>query len=284
MCAQDSTQDYNLTISITCSEDEKYMTLTHTGNSGDSCHPVIHYIGPQGCPVFSFDQFTQFMMQYNYLWGAILIVLGIFMCFFGNKFINVVLFLVVFISITLVGGSLFFQYALFKVKAEWAKWLSLAGIVLFAALIAFLVVKKRKYGIGLVAAWGGVMLGFVITSLFVMSLPGWAFYLILILCGIAAFFIAIKIEKMVIIVTTSFMGAYALVRGVSLYAGGFPSEISLHEEIQSGVVDFTTFDKKFYIYMGAIVVLTVLGIFFQRKREAANDSDLKGLKRPLNKK
>jgi LPXTG-motif cell wall-anchored protein len=189
------------------------------------------YEGADGCPVFSFDQFTQFMMQYNYLWGALLIVLGIFLCFFGNKFINVVLFLVVFMSVTLVGGSLFFQYALFKVKAEWAKWLSLAGIVLVAIGLAFLVMKKRKYGIGLIAAWGGVMLGFVITSLFVMKLPGWAFYLILILMAIICFFIAIKIEKMVIIITTAFMGAYAIVRGVSLYAGGFPSEISLHEEI-----------------------------------------------------
>jgi len=222
-------------------------------------------------------------MQYNFLWGAILIVLGIFMCFFGNKFVNVVLFLVVFMSVTLVGGSLFFQYALFKVKANWAKWLSLAGIVALAGLIAFIVVKKRKYGIGLVAAWGGVMLGFVITSLFVMKLPGWAFYLILILCGVAAFFIAIKIEKMVIIICTSFMGAYAMVRGVSLYVGGFPSEIALHDEIQSGAIDFSNFDKRFYIYMGAIVVGTVLGIFFQRKREAMNDDELKGLKRPLNK-
>ena len=67
---------------------------------------------------------------------------------------------------------------------------------------------------------------------------------------------------MVIIIATSFMGSYAIVRGVSLYAGGFPSEISLHDEIQKGVVDFTTFDKRFYIYMGAIVVGMVLGVFF----------------------
>jgi hypothetical protein len=223
------------------------------------------------------------MMQYNFLWGAMLIVLGIFLCFFGNKFINVVLFITVFLAVFLVCGSLFFQYALFKIKAEWAKWLSLVAIAIVSFLMGWLVMKKRKYGVGLVAAWGGVMLGFVITGLFVMSLPDWAFYLILIAFGILAFIVAIKIEKMVIIMTTSFMGSYAIVRGASLYAGGFPSEIGLHKEIKTGAVDFSTFDKKFYIYMGAIVVGTVMGVIFQRKREADSDAELKGLKRPLNK-
>jgi hypothetical protein len=31
-----------------------------------------------------------------------------------------------------------------------------------------LLVSKRKYGIGILGAWGGVMIGFLITTMFVM--------------------------------------------------------------------------------------------------------------------
>ena len=156
-----------------------------------------------------------------------MIIIGFFLCFFGNKFVNLVIFLVVALASLVVCGSLFFQFALFKVKAEWAKWLSLVGIVALSVFLGWVVMRARKYGIGLVAAWGGVMIGFIITTAFVIG-PAWAYYLILVACAVLCFWIAIKIEKTVVILMTAFIGAYALVRGVSLYAGGFPSETELH--------------------------------------------------------
>lgn len=177
-----------------------------------------------------------------------MIVMGFFLCFFGNKFVNLVIFLVVAFACLVILGSLFFQYALFKVKEEWAKWLSLAGIIGVSCLIGWSIMRARKYGIGLVSAWGGVMVGFIITTAFVVG-PAWAYYLILAMSGALAFYVAIKVEKTVVIISTSFIGAYGIVRGVSLYVGGFPSETDLHEEISTGVIDFNNFNKKFYIYL-----------------------------------
>ena len=61
------------------------------------------------------------------------------------------------------------------------------------------------------------------------------------------------------------MGAYAIIRGISLYAGGFPNESELHQQIESGAIDWSTFNKAFYGYLAGIVVLTVLSFYFQVK-------------------
>jgi len=82
----------------------------------DTCLPTISYEHVFGCPAVSMDQFAAFMAQYYYLWGAGLIVLGIFLAFFGNKFVNVVLFLVGAFATFIVLGALFFNVFLKKVN------------------------------------------------------------------------------------------------------------------------------------------------------------------------
>ena len=277
-CLSNSSDTYSLRINITCKADDD--ALTFVSYEGTSCHPQLNYLSKKGCAVFTMDAFTQFMDKYYYLWGAGLIVLGIFLCFFGNRFVNAVIFTVVGVGVFLILGSLFFYLFLGKVKEDWAKWLSLAAIIVVSLGLGFLVMRLRKWGIAIVAAWGGVMLGFVLTTAFVVE-NKWAYYAILIGCGAACFFVAFKIETTVVIIITGFVGAYALVRGVSLYAGGFPSETQLHDEIASGAVTWATFDKTFYIYLGAIVVGSIVGVWFQFRHENSLKNSLHQLKRPI---
>ena len=89
--------------------------------------------------------------------------------------------------------------------------------------VGALLVKKRKYGIGILAAWGGVMLGFLITTMFIMK-NVYMYYGIIVLCAVVLCVIAIKVETIVIIIMTSFIGSYACIRGIAMYAGNFPDE------------------------------------------------------------
>lgn len=200
-------------------------------------------------------------MDYEYLWGAALIILGIFLAFFGNQFVNIVIFLVVTLAVFIVLGTLFFQLFFKKVSKDWAKWLTFIAILLVGCGFGYLFVRLRKWGIALLAGWGGVMLGFLITTTFAVESSA-AFYCTVIACALIMFIIGLKVEKALIIMVTSFVGSYSIVRGVSLYAGGFPSETQLHEEISSGAVTWSSFDKTFYIYLGAILVSTILSAMF----------------------
>lgn len=111
------------------------------------------------------------------------------------------------------------------------------------------------------------MIGFVLTAAFLVS-NVWAYWSIIAGCAVACFYVSIKVEKTVIIIITSFIGAYAIIRGVSFYAGGFPSEMELRAELADGVIDWNNYDKKFFIYLGAILVTTIIGTVYQRKQEA----------------
>jgi hypothetical protein len=67
------------------------------------------------------------------------------------------------------------------------------------------------------------MLGYLITTMFVMK-NVYMYYAIIIGSAFICFLAAIKIEKFVVIIVTSFIGSYAFIRGVSMYAGNFPDE------------------------------------------------------------
>ena len=53
------------------------------------------------------------------------------------------------------------------------------------------------------------------------------FWCVAIACAIAAVVLTFYWLEPVLIITTSFSGSYMFVRGISLYAGGFPNEFIL---------------------------------------------------------
>jgi len=132
--------------------------------------------------------------------------------------------------------------------------------------VGWLLVKFRKWGISILAGWGGVMVGFLITSTFIITKEA-AYWAVIIGCAAAFALTAFFVETAVIMFVTSFAGSYFLIRGISLYAGGFPNEIEIHKEFEAGAVTWSTFDKAFYGYMVGIVVLTGLSLYYQFRHE-----------------
>jgi hypothetical protein len=54
------------------------------------------------------------------------------------------------------------------------------------------------------------------------------------------------------------IGSYAFVRGISLYAGGYPNEFTLAELLKQGL--YKDISWVFYLYLIAIVVIFVVGV------------------------
>jgi len=61
------------------------------------------------------SKFFALMNQYYYLWGAGLIVLGLFLSFFGNKFVNIVIYILATLAVFIVVSNLFFNAFMTKV-------------------------------------------------------------------------------------------------------------------------------------------------------------------------
>lgn len=70
-------------------------------NTTDPCEPVLVYDSVNGCPTLSADNLIRFLYQYKFLWGAMLIIVGIFMTFFGNALVNILFFVSAMVATTL---------------------------------------------------------------------------------------------------------------------------------------------------------------------------------------
>jgi len=65
-----------------------------------------------------------------------------------------------------------------------------------------------------------------------------------------------------LIITTAFIGAYAFVRGISLFSPHtFPSEWTISKEIHNGTLKEMPW--QYYLYFGAFIVTFILGLFVQ---------------------
>lgn len=260
-CLADSSKTYSFKVELTCGTNEGLAT---EGVSSDPCQILLQYKSKQGCSVFSYDQLMVFLTKYSWLWGAALILAGIFVGFFGNTLVNAVIMLVGSIAAAVIlVGLIFTVITKTSLKiSDGVRWgiLGVAGLISIA--IGYLLMRLRKYGIALLCAWGGVMLGLILSTTFMVENKG-AYYAIIVGSGLILLLFGLKFEVIAIKMVTSFLGAYGVVRGISLYAGGFPNEATIADEIKSGVITADTFPKSFYGYGAGIIVLTIICFYFQ---------------------
>jgi len=258
-----------------CDKDigDKY---TFDGFEGDDCDIVMKFSSNKGCAVFSYDTLHIFLEKYAFLWGAALIVLGVFLAFFGNKFVSAVLFMAGMIF-TWAAGVLITFYCLQKAEKETsnvANWIIIASFGIVAIPVGYGVMKARKYGIAILSVFGGVMLGLLLTTtLFIDSKV--VYWCIVIGCGIIVGLIALKTQEIVVMGCTSFIGAYSIIRGISLYVGEFPSEGSLQDMIESGILTWDNFPKAFFAYLAGIVVIFIASFYYQYKHNKSSDKKKK---------
>lgn len=131
--------------------------------------------------------------------------------------------------------------------------------------IGVLVVKLRALGIGLLSAWGGLMLGFLLNTTFLVS-EDWLYYVILIGCPVVTFVAGFYFENQIIIIVTALTGVILVAAGIGQYAGGFPDVSQLHAEIAAGVIEWNTFPKTYYYYLGGVAVGFLVSMVIQAKQ------------------
>jgi uncharacterized membrane protein len=68
----------------------------------------------------------------------------------------------------------------------------------------------------------------------------------------------------VVIIATSFIGSYIFVRGFGIFIGGWPSEVELMNQIETGTAVFTPY---MIGYLVAIGVFFLIGVIFQFRKK-----------------
>lgn len=215
--------------------------------------------GKDACASYDLNAFFQFIQDYNWLFAIILICIGLPFCFMGRKFFSCIVFVVgIMITVALV-MILFYATFLDSNTEIWVFWTVLSCSILGGIGVGFVLFKCQKLGAACIAGWGGFLGGLIINTTFMFAASSSAvFWIINVSCALVAAALAFCFYFPVVISVTSFAGSYMFIRGISLFAGGYPNEFTLINELEEGVIPHM--EWWFYLYLGFIMAFTVLGM------------------------
>jgi hypothetical protein len=259
-----------LTVTLMCDPKEMEMRYLDQRFYTSQCRMELRYASKGGCPVINSDSIQQFMEDNKLVLGMTLVGLGAVLAFAGYYFLNFVIFVCAFATITLMLSYTTLvltdgAYGGEGNQPDWLLWTTFGVSLLVGGLLAWCITKPscRKFGIGVLAGCGGVALGIVINQATGINSTVIQ-YAIIAVCAIGTCILVSFMERLLIIAITSFLGSYMLVRGVSLFAGGYPSEFAISALIKQGIMPWAEY-KWFWAYLSAVCILSLMSACFQNQ-------------------
>ena len=144
-------------------------------------------------------------------------------------------------------------------------WYFLGGGAVAGILIGLLLAWAIKVGAAILAGWGGLCLALILNETVLYRFGAeWLFWtsivIIMVACAVAAFFIF----DVAIVMASVTLGAYAMVRGVSAYAGHYYNEATMAKMLKDGLLD--DIDPWYWAYVGGFALMMLLGALVQCRR------------------
>lgn len=138
------------------------------------------------------------------------------------------------------------------------------GSVLVGGLFAWVATKFQKVTIATVAGWFGYVFGILISFTALQNATDLAQWSVIVPSILTMSITAFCLDKEAVILSTALVGSYFVIRGISVYAGGFPNEYMFIRQMrQASLYDWQS--ASLYLYLSSIVVLTALTTWAQSK-------------------
>ena len=275
-------QNRNVIYQLECDNNKKNYTdvkfdlITEKSHYTDD-EVLLYFKTYHACAKVDFYRFWKFVNDNYIIFAVLLIVIGLMIAFVGQKFLIVTIFIVVIVSFVLIVMLCLFTWVIPSTIKNWAIWVILAVTAAVGAVIAYFVAKYKDKILGILfGVICGFWLGEFIYDLFANKitwnpvLVHWLIIigLIIIMCILGIFFITY-----IVIISTSIIGAYLAIRGVSVLCGYFPNESTVMDLADSGEKEQLKklFTWRVYLYLSSMVILAVLGMIVQFKLKKKED-------------
>lgn len=220
-----------------------------------------------GCPYFTINQFMKFLNNYKALFVVVAVLLGFFVTFYGLKMFNIAIFCIATITTTFICGELFYEFVKFNATST-TLWVVFFVCLVIGLIMGYLAIAFEKAGFFALGAALGVIVGMIlyqgILATFLAGHGSAIFYVFCGLLGLIGGLLSFWIYKDIIIIATSVVGSFIIVRGISVYTGNFPSEI----DVANGVQGFSAYT---YAYLAVIAIMSIAGIWVQFKNKKEQD-------------
>ena len=206
---------------------------------------------------------ARFLANNSYLFGAVMIVMGGFLCLFGRSMLGIAIFVVSATATFLIG-----TFATFNGFQKWdytpsnvVFWVIISAWAIAALLVGTAFHKLQKYGVIVMSMVTGSLIGHIIAT-FAFLTNNYAYWGTIGGFTLGFLLFSSFCQNNIRIFITSFIGAYGVTRGIASYLGGFPNEIQLQQEMMSGKFHFNSFPKSFYVYFVAFIFLIIVSCVF----------------------
>ena len=140
---------------------------------------------------------TNFMEEYKYIFVAVFVILGFFICFFGFQTLKVTIFIIAAIAGIIISGLIFFHFTKLDTP-RWALWVIFIACIIVGLILGYIAVRFEAVGfvaLGLVLGGvGGLFLFNLVLAPFVEG-KKWVLYVVCSILAVIGGFIAYKTWK-----------------------------------------------------------------------------------------
>jgi hypothetical protein len=207
-------------------------------DTSDPCNPVISGSHPKACSLISVTSFSRYFVANPTILGIIAVIFGLLVAFKGRQFFEYTIFATG--AITGFGITmLLFQFLNMLSSKSGGSELSFLGTVFsyvfafaMSGFLGYILYRMLDIGAAIMGAIGGVFLALTLNQLLFFWVKGQAseiiFWTMAIFLGsYLAYLSKVKYHEIVIL-GTAVLGAYSVIRGISLFfPGTFPPETEI---------------------------------------------------------
>ena len=254
---------FSINMYCDSTQDHEYFDVS-AGVLGDLCNPYLDTVSWVACPRLSVSELWSYIEQYEEYFGVFLLIAGVLLVFMGRKLIKPAVCCAGFITTIAFSCLIFYSVYLDDVANTADFWYFLGGGALAGIIVGLLLAWCLRVGAAILAGWGGVCGALILneTILYRAEMP-WLFWTSICICAVAAGVLAFVILDEVVIISTTLLGAYSLVRGTACYAGHYYNEVTMAEMAKDGLLE--DIDPWYWAYVGGFFLMIGVGLFVQCK-------------------
>ena len=267
ICKNNVNQKYSITFDIECNENVD-IKIDEDSFNPDNCINRIKAESKYACPKKLYFDVTDVLNTQKFIFGPLLIIVGLYLIALGSKFPYVTTFIITASACVLLLLNLVLGFA--HIGKDILVYCLIGGGIVAGLIIAFIIILKEKKNVfGYIM--GGV-LGFVITGLcynillkFIYSNASVVYWLTMIVCVVGLSIFGNQLYDYLITIGTASIGGYAVARGAAFMIGKFLSESIVLELIANKEYDELDALDGYYIYLYVLAwaILACGGFFLQ---------------------
>ena len=264
-------EKHQTTLKIYCDEegDNNFLdSLKYTMVTNDTCKHIITAKSVYGCSLVSTYLLKQLVNEYNILFAIIFVILGIPLCLVGYRYITITIMLIA----SIVGCYLITLFVLSSfpslVTSETKLWILIVVGLLLGCGIGYFMRGEIKSDVMLCGAFLGYSCAtfvYQIVQNYISWDPTYLYYGTVGVCIVVGAIIGFCMVKPIIILGTSCLGGYLIMRGASLILGNYLDENAIIDLIKNQEYEQLVQIRNNWVYgyLGSWLILTVGGTIYQ---------------------